>query len=79
MMLVCVCKNVSEQQVHQAVARGHDTMKSLCDELGVMGQCGKCAKHAREILRGSQPMCRHETGQGMCAQDCQRPTGTLLN
>ncbi len=50
-MYVCVCKNVTERQVRCAVSQGHCSMKSLCSELGVMGQCGKCAKHTRELLR----------------------------
>ncbi len=53
-MYVCLCKNVTERQVHQAVAQGHGSMKALCQQLGMMGQCGQCAKHTREILRQTQ-------------------------
>ncbi|MDX1453711.1 MAG: bacterioferritin-associated ferredoxin [Oleiphilaceae bacterium] len=49
-MYVCLCKAVTDHQIHDAVAEGCDTMRGLQRELGVASCCGKCAPCAREVL-----------------------------
>ncbi len=49
-MYVCLCKGVSDKEIHQAVSEGHCTLSALRQELGVATQCGKCARCAREVL-----------------------------
>lgn len=52
-MIVCVCNAVRERQIRDLVAQS-DTqvrMRDLREQLGVCGDCGKCARRARGILR----------------------------
>ncbi len=49
-MYVCLCKAVTDHQIHEAVAQGCNTMRSLQRELGVASTCGKCAPCARDVM-----------------------------
>lgn len=62
-MIVCVCNNISEREIRQAVDLGVSSMAELRRDLGVATCCGKCHTCAREVLSGhldsiaaSQPM-----------------------
>jgi len=50
-MIVCVCHNVSERKIRQAVNAGTTTMPGLREELGVGTCCGKCHSCAKTVLR----------------------------
>ncbi len=50
-MIVCVCFNVSERKIRQAVDSGMTTMPELRTELGVGTCCGKCHSCAKTVLR----------------------------
>lgn len=50
-MIVCVCSNVSDRKIRQAVADGVTTMSALRTELGVAACCGKCHSCAKQVLR----------------------------
>ena len=50
-MIVCVCHNVSERKIHQAVDAGVTSMPGLRDKLGVGTCCGKCHSCAKTVLR----------------------------
>ncbi len=52
-MYVCLCRNVTEQQIRQAVNQGACTMRDLCTQTGACSRCGKCGPHAREVLQTS--------------------------
>ena len=61
-MIVCVCNNVSEKQVRQALASGMTTMAELRTNLDIGTCCGKCAACARKILRECQSADHASTG-----------------
>lgn len=50
-MYVCVCKAVTERQIHQAARGGAQTLKDLRRDLGVTSECGRCASCAKQCLR----------------------------
>jgi len=50
-MIVCVCNNISEGKIHQAVNAGMTSMSELRKELGVGTSCGKCHTCAKHVLR----------------------------
>jgi len=50
-MIVCVCKNISDREIRQAVDLGLSTMAELRRDLGVATCCGKCHTCAREVLK----------------------------
>lgn len=50
-MIVCVCHNVSDRRIRQAVAEGVSTMPELREQLQVGTCCGKCHSCAKTVLR----------------------------
>ncbi len=49
-MYICVCNGVTERHIHEAVKQGAVRMRDLRTCLGVTGQCGICACHAKTTL-----------------------------
>lgn len=50
-MIVCVCNNVSDRKIRQAVEDGLTSMSQLREELEVGTCCGKCHSCAKRVLR----------------------------
>ena len=50
-MIVCICNNVSEGRIHQAVREGVTSMAELRNDLGVANNCGKCHSCAKHVLK----------------------------
>jgi bacterioferritin-associated ferredoxin len=50
-MIVCICHNVSERKIRQAVDAGSNSMPLLRDQLRIGTCCGKCHPHAKQVLR----------------------------
>lgn len=50
-MIVCICHNVSDRRIRQAVEDGVITMPQLRDCLQIGTCCGKCHPHAKQVLR----------------------------
>lgn len=50
-MIVCVCNNVSEREIEQAVELGANSMADLRNQLGVATCCGKCHTCAKHVLK----------------------------
>jgi bacterioferritin-associated ferredoxin len=49
-MIVCVCNNISDREIRQAVELGLSSMDELSSDLGVSTCCGKCATYAEQVL-----------------------------
>ncbi len=49
-MIVCVCNNISDREIRQAVDLGITSIAELRKELGVGTMCGTCVSYAREVL-----------------------------
>lgn len=52
-MIVCVCNNVSDRKIRQAVDDGANSMVDLRNQLSVGTCCGKCHSCAKRVLRDS--------------------------
>jgi len=50
-MIVCVCNNVSDRKIRQAVEDGLTSMSQLRNQLEVGTCCGKCHSCAKSVLR----------------------------
>ena len=58
-MIVCVCNNVSDHKIRQAVDEGVVSLMELRQHLDVGTCCGKCNACAKDIIRdrlASQPV-----------------------
>lgn len=49
-MIACVCGNVSEKKVRDAIQKGCNTLPDLQMELGVCCQCCCCESYMRAML-----------------------------
>jgi bacterioferritin-associated ferredoxin len=49
-MIICVCKNVSDRDISQAVAEGCRSFRALQNELELGKSCGTCLDSARECF-----------------------------
>ncbi len=52
-MYVCVCHAVTDRDIEDAIAGGCCSLRQLREQLGVGKTCGRCARCAREAMRGS--------------------------
>jgi bacterioferritin-associated ferredoxin len=50
-MIVCICNNVSDRKIRQAVDSGMTSMLELRQQLDVGTCCGKCHSCAKRVLR----------------------------
>ncbi len=49
-MIVCVCNNISDREIQQAVGLGVSSMEELRGDLGVATCCGQCFACAKDVL-----------------------------
>jgi bacterioferritin-associated ferredoxin len=50
-MYVCICKQITDHEIVEAVADGACSMKQLQSQLGVATNCGECKGCVRKLLR----------------------------
>ena len=50
-MIVCICNNVSDRKIAQAVKSGMTSMVELRTQLDIGTACGKCHSCAKRVLR----------------------------
>ena len=50
-MIVCICNNVSDREIRQAVDFGVSSMAELSRDLGVATCCGQCTSCATQVLQ----------------------------
>jgi len=49
-MIVCVCNNISDREIRQAMDLGITSMEELRRDLGLSTCCGQCATYAEEVM-----------------------------
>lgn len=49
-MYVCICNAVTDKQIRAEAREGCCSLRDLAKRTGCGTSCGKCARHAREIL-----------------------------
>jgi bacterioferritin-associated ferredoxin len=59
-MIVCVCKSVSDRAIRAKLTAGVNSFVELQVELGVATCCGKCAESVQDLMLES----------GVCATRC---------
>ncbi len=59
-MFICICKQVTDRQIKEAVSNGAASFTDVQSELGVATQCGECKNHARQCMRQCKNDCSHD-------------------
>jgi bacterioferritin-associated ferredoxin len=59
-MYVCICRQVTDRDIREAVFQGACRMRDLRELLGVSTQCGKCAGCAHAVLKEARECCSEE-------------------
>jgi bacterioferritin-associated ferredoxin len=52
-MIVCICHNVSDKAIRQAIASGAESLHQIRSQLNIGSCCGKCLPCAKTIVRES--------------------------
>jgi len=52
-MIVCICHNVSDKAIRQAIASGAGSLHEVRSQINLGSCCGKCLPCARTIVRES--------------------------
>jgi bacterioferritin-associated ferredoxin len=68
-MIVCVCNNISDREIRQAVDLGLSNMAELRRDLGVATCCGKCHSCAKDVMN-------EHLERNITAQELKRPVLT---
>ncbi|HJN96699.1 MAG: (2Fe-2S)-binding protein [Gammaproteobacteria bacterium] len=50
-MYVCICRQVTDHQIHDVCRGGASNFTDVQAKLGVAKQCGKCVKLAQTIVK----------------------------
>lgn len=49
-MYICLCKNITDQEIRNAVMDGAESFRKVRKQLGVATECGQCACHAKALV-----------------------------
>lgn len=49
-MYVCICKQVTEQQIKNAIKEGINTVSDIAAELGASSDCGSCVECVQDLI-----------------------------
>ena len=76
-MIVCICNNVSDRKIRQAVDAGMHSMVELRNNLDVGTCCGKCHSCAKRVLndclqQSAAQMAQHMQGMAAMPMTFQR-------
>tara|TARA_B100001063_G_C16689978_1_gene516522 strand:+ start:172 stop:360 length:189 start_codon:yes stop_codon:yes gene_type:complete len=50
-MYVCICRQITDQQIRDVCRDGVTSMTDLRSRLGLASDCGKCGKLAKNIVK----------------------------
>ena len=50
-MYVCICRQVTDNQIRDLCREGANELNDVRDKLGVASECGKCGKLAKSIIK----------------------------
>ena len=61
-MYVCLCNGITDKTIKKAVENGCESLAELRTQMDIADQCGKCRKHAIEVIQQSKLLKDREAG-----------------
>lgn len=49
-MYICICKQVTDQQITNAIESGADSLQAIQAELGASTECGNCMDCIKDMI-----------------------------
>lgn len=49
-MYVCICRQITDSQIRELCREGDMSIAEVRARLGVASECGRCGRHARELV-----------------------------
>ncbi len=49
-MYICLCKQITDQQIENAILDGANSIKAIQDQLGASTQCGCCMDTIKDMI-----------------------------
>ena len=49
-MYVCICRQITDSQIRELCREGDISIAEVRQRLGVATDCGRCGRHARELV-----------------------------
>ncbi len=67
-MIVCLCRRVSDRDIHHVVQQGVSNFEQLQDHTGVASHCGCCHDCARDVF---------DAAVNACGRACNQPAALV--
>tara|TARA_B100001121_G_scaffold286542_1_gene283137 strand:- start:451 stop:630 length:180 start_codon:yes stop_codon:yes gene_type:complete len=49
-MIICLCNNISEKEIEEAISRGSSKALDVYEALGCKPQCGSCMDYIKDKI-----------------------------
>ena len=49
-MIICLCNNISEKEIDEAISRGSSKVADVYEVLGCKPQCGSCMEYIKDKI-----------------------------
>ena len=49
-MIICLCNNISEKEIDEAISRGSSKATDVYEALGCKPQCGSCMDYIKDKI-----------------------------
>ena len=50
-MIICICNNISEKEIDDAIERGSSKVSDVYQALGCKPQCGSCMDYIKDQIK----------------------------
>lgn len=64
-MVLCLCKNVSDQMVREAILKGAASLKEIRQINGIGSGCGECLTYVQNFVKKEMKTMDRHKGQGL--------------
>ena len=63
-MYICICQNITDHDIKEAVQQGQVSLRALNEHLGIASCCGQCRCAAKQVLQEALLEIKDEQSKG---------------